>query len=166
MSKGLILVISGGQTGADRGALDAARQVGILIGGWCPYGRRAEDGTVPLHLGLQEIRGGYRERTECNVVSSHATLLVHMGKLGPGSRLTMELANKHGRPLFAGCDLRDTRTAADRTAVWLGSMVETFGFGLVLNVAGPRESTNPGLQVLTFDTLCPIFARYRLNPQE
>lgn len=61
-------IISGGQTGADRAALDAAIESSVSIGGSCPAGRKAEDGEIPEYYGLQEISGGYRQRTRKNVV--------------------------------------------------------------------------------------------------
>ena len=75
-------IVSGGQTGADRAGLDAAMKFGLAVGGYCPKGRLAEDGTVPEHYPLVEMaKGGYSVRTERNVIESDGTLILNIGKL-------------------------------------------------------------------------------------
>lgn len=133
-------VISGGQTGVDRGALDAAIAVGIDHGGWCPRGRLAEDGRIPERYHLQETASTeYVVRTEQNVITSEATLILHVGTVSGGTKLTRRLSNKHQRP----CRLVELTGAPDpgQTRQWLDELeVE------ILNVAGPRESSFPGLE--------------------
>lgn len=92
-------IISGGQTGADRGALDVAIDLNISHGGWIPKGRKTEDGTLPDKYHLQEMQTrSYPARTEQNVIDSDGTLILSHGKLTGGSALTMELAEKRHRP--------------------------------------------------------------------
>jgi len=87
----LLKVISGGQTGVDRGALDAAIELGVECGGWCPTGRLAEDGLIPERYPVVELgNGGYAERTAQNVADSDATLIISNGKPIGGTRETME----------------------------------------------------------------------------
>ena len=134
-------VVSGGQTGADRGALEAALAAGVAHGGWCPRGRRAEDGEIPGRFQLDETpSGSYAERTERNVLDSDATLLITRGAPAGGSALTARLARRHKRPLLH-LDLdRPLLDPAGTICAWLDQhRVE------VLNVAGPRESTTPGI---------------------
>lgn len=133
-------IVSGGQTGVDRGALDAAIELGIEHGGWCPLGRRAEDGVIPAQYRLRETDSThYAARTERNVLESDATLIVARGKLSGGTRLTRELARRHGRPCLV-IRPRDG-LLLDSARDWLEEHRVT-----TLNVAGPRESQAPGIQ--------------------
>jgi len=106
-------IVSGGQTGADRAALDWAIEHGIPHGGWCPKGRRAEDGPIAGRYQLKETpSANYVQRTEWNARDSGGTVVFSMGEiLTGGSQKTVELARQHRRP--------------------------------VLNVAGPRASKEP-----------------------
>ena len=93
-------IISGGQTGVDRAALDAAIELGIPHGGWCPRGRRAENGVIPSRYQLKEIEGiDYSERTRRNIVESDATLILTSGPLQGGTLLTFNLCIKLSRPV-------------------------------------------------------------------
>ncbi|HEY7840847.1 MAG TPA: putative molybdenum carrier protein [Gammaproteobacteria bacterium] len=135
-------IVSGGQTGVDRAALDAAIRHGIAHGGWCPRGRLAEGGTVPDRYALRETNSwDYAERTEKNVLDSNGTLILNSGPLEGGTLLTREFAEEHGRPWL----LVDLEAGLDAPAVrdWLRA--RNIG---VLNVAGPRESKRPGIYVL------------------
>src|SRR5438876_1977372 len=86
-------IISGGQTGVDRAALDVALELGIPCGGWCPQGRRAEDGVIPARYPLRETPWwGYPQRTEWNVRDSDGTLILAEGEPDRGTVLTRELA--------------------------------------------------------------------------
>jgi hypothetical protein len=132
-------VVSGGQTGVDRSALDAAIEQGIDHGGWCPRGRLAEDGTIPALYRLVETESTeYPVRTERNVVDSDGTLILFRERLVGGTELTRRLAAKHGRP----CYLADLARTTDlrRVRSWLADHDIR-----VLNVAGPRESSSPGI---------------------
>jgi hypothetical protein len=133
-------VVSGGQTGVDRAALDVAIALGIAHGGWCPRGRRAEDGVIPERYRLREhASADYAARTEQNVVDSDATLIVARGEPTGGTALTRDLALRHGKPHL----VVDLDVPQDPAAVrdWIGAHhVRT------LNVAGPRESQQPGVQ--------------------
>ncbi len=132
-------IVSGGQTGVDRAALDAAITMGIPHGGWCPRGRLAEDGSIPEMYRLQQTDSPeYRIRTERNVVDSDATLILCLDRPSGGTELTRRLAQEHGR-LCQVVDLNDP-LAPDEIADWLHKHDVH-----VLNVAGPRESQSPGI---------------------
>jgi Circularly permutated YpsA SLOG family len=132
-------IVSGGQTGVDRAALDVALDLGVPCGGWCPHGRRAEDGAVPARYPLVETpSSGYPQRTAWNVRDSDATLVLTRGRPRGGTALTLRLASRAGRPALA-VDL-DRTPDARAVAAWLRSV----DVG-VLNVAGPRESDAPGI---------------------
>lgn len=132
-------VVSGGQTGVDRAALDAARELDIPHGGWCPRGRRAEDGRVPAEYALRETATrDYAERTQRNVLDSDGTLILHRGPLTGGTLLTRQLAERCGRPTLL----------VDLDAPLLPALVrgwcESHAIA-TLNIAGPRESSAPGI---------------------
>ena len=94
-------VVSGGQTGVDRAALDVALMLGIPCGGWCPKGRLAEDGVIPPHYPLRESDSrDYAYRTRLNVRDSDGTLILHRGVLNGGTALTLRCARELGRPVF------------------------------------------------------------------
>jgi hypothetical protein len=138
-------VISGGQTGVDRGALDAAIRAGIVHGGWCPQGRLAEDGRIPERYGLRETDSRqYAVRTERNVLDSDATLILCRGRPIGGTELTLRLARRHKRPHLV-VDLDQPSDPAAVTA-WLKQNDIK-----VLNVAGPRESQSPGIEAVSRD---------------
>jgi hypothetical protein len=87
----LTKIISGGQTGADRAALDAAIEYGVPHGGWIPKGRRTEDGRLPDRYILQETSNiGYPQRTKLNILDSDGTLIFSHGKLTGGICLYLE----------------------------------------------------------------------------
>jgi hypothetical protein len=133
-------IISGGQTGADRAALDFAIQYRISHGGWVPKGRLAEDGPIPAKYKLQEMpTSNYQKRTEQNVVDSEGTVIISNGKLTGGSAYTQRMAKKHHRP-FLHIDLKEhgVLPAALEILTWIGENNIQ-----VLNVAGPRTSKDP-----------------------
>jgi len=143
-------IVSGGQTGADRGGLDAAIYCKIHNGGWCPQGRKAEDGIIPEKYQLQETSSsGYLPRTEANVVDSDFTLIFTIGKLSGGSLKTMEFAKKHQRPALhidlGGLSREETVKSIVK---WLAEKVTkpTPPLNCALNVAGQRESKACGIQ--------------------
>lgn len=135
-------IISGGQTGADQGALDAAIALGIPHGGWIPKGRKTEDGPLPERYLLREMSTtSYPKRTEKNILDSHGTLIFTNGQLSGGSALTKKLATQHGLP----CLHIDLKTTTIPEAI---SFIRTWiqdNKIAVLNVAGSRESKRPGI---------------------
>ena len=159
---GLVLerVLSGAQTGVDRGALDAAIRLGVPHGGWCPRGRRAEDGVIPERYEVRETPSAdYEQRTEWNVWDADATLIITEGPPSGGTGYTVEIARLAGRPCLV-VDLLDEGVAGKgdagqapiRVREWLaGEGVRS------LNVAGPRETKCPGIagraEQLIVDTL-------------
>src|SRR5437763_11681032 len=101
----LLKVISGGQTGVDRGALDAALAFEVTCGGWCPAGRLAEDGTIPKRYPVMELaNAGYAERTARNVANSDGTLVMSKGEPIGGARATRDRRVQMAQPdLHIGC---------------------------------------------------------------
>ncbi len=143
-------IISGGQTGADQGALDTAIRLGIEHGGWIPKGRKTEAGPLPEHYRLQEMpTGQYPARTEKNVVSAEATVIFTHGALTGGSLLTQQIAIRHGRP-WLHVDL--AATAAFETARNIADWIKAYDIR-VLNVAGSRASQDPQIYQATADIL-------------
>lgn len=142
----LIGIVSGGQTGADRAALDYAINHGVAHGGWCAQGRLAEDGSIPERYNLLELVGGsYVDRTRQNVLDSEGTLILNLGALEDGTLATRKYAEIDRKPiLLVQLDRLKTSTQAKREAnrvlKWLRSNEIA-----VLNVAGPRESKRPGI---------------------
>jgi hypothetical protein len=133
-------IVSGGQTGVDRAALDAAIKLGIAHGGWVPKGRLAEDGPLPETYHLRETSTAvYAERTEKNVIDSDGTLIISRGELTGGSEATRESALKHERP-WLHVDL--SRMSAFMSAVRIADWLRAHGIR-ILNVAGPRASKDP-----------------------
>ena len=124
----------------DRAALDAALTLGIAAGGWCPRGRRAEDGPIPPRYPLEETdSASYRSRTRRNVEDSDGTVILAWGALAGGTRFTAAYAERRGRP-HAIVDLaRWSDADVQRVRAWLAAHdIRT------LNVAGPRASQAPG----------------------
>ena len=133
-----MVIVSGGQTGVDRAAWDAAIELGLPIGGWVPRGRRAEDGVIPeKYSGLREADSAEPAvRTVLNVRDSDATLIFSHGPLTGGSRQTLETAARLERPVLH-VDLSNTTDAEAVASVrtWLLAVRPN-----ILNVAGPRAS--------------------------
>lgn len=146
-------IVTGGQTGVDRGALDAAIELQIPCGGWCPRGRLAEDGVIPDRYPLQETSSPrYAVRTRQNVIDSTATLILCRGPLEGGTALTFRLAERFDRPrlvidLTEETDLELVRQWIDRHDV------------RVLNVAGPRESSSAGIARAAYKFLLELLGR-------
>jgi hypothetical protein len=132
-------IVSGGQTGVDRAALDVALELGIPCGGWCPRGRKAEDGRIARRYPLRETPSArYAQRTRWNVRDSDGTLILTMGELTGGTALTFKVAQSIGRPAFV-VDL-----SHGRAVVPVRKWIRKHDIG-VLNIAGPRESTRTGV---------------------
>lgn len=143
-------IISGGQTGADRAALDVAIELGIPHGGWIPKGRRTEDGSLPEKYQLQEMpTTSYPKRTEKNVLDSDGTLIMSHGKLAGGSAVTRRLAKKQHRPwIHIDMEKLLVSEAAALVRFWIS------GNGIqVLNVAGPRASKDSLICQVTTEVL-------------
>ena len=145
-------IVSGGQTGVDRAALDAARALGVPCGGWCPKGRLAEDGRLPERYPLVETPSDdYAQRTEWNVRDSDGTLILYRGVLTGGSALTARLAERYDRPSLA----LDLQSSPDPLAIreWIAKNQIR-----ALNVAGPRASGAPGLYEQARELLAAVLA--------
>jgi predicted Rossmann fold nucleotide-binding protein DprA/Smf involved in DNA uptake len=143
-------IISGGQTGVDRGALDAALESGAPCGGWCPDGRRAEDGVIPTRYPLMELAGaGYPERTRRNVVDSDGTVILHHGPLSSGTLLTLETCEELLKPvcLIDGDENRPAQAAKQVREFIAAQDIQR------LNVAGPRASHWPGAHQYAQDVI-------------
>jgi hypothetical protein len=145
-------IISGGQTGADRAALDWAITNAIPHGGWCPKGRRAEDGIIPKRYQLEETPSrDHEQRTMWNVCDADATLIVTLNEdvIG-GSLLTREYAKQIGKPYL---HLSPTNDWRERIKAFLGKYSIQ-----ILNVAGPRRSEAPGIEPFVYEVLDEIKA--------
>jgi hypothetical protein len=137
-------LVSGGQSGVDRAALDAALELGLPCGGWCPKGRKAEDGPIADRYPLTETPSAqYSQRTRWNIRDSDGTLILSWGELTGGTLLTADECRKAGKPHLV-LDLADEEhlLEAIATARTWGAANVASG---VLNVAGPRESSHPGI---------------------
>ena len=171
-------IISGGQTGVDRGALDAALASGIDHGGFCPLGRRAEDGVIPDRYALTEAStAAYPPRTAMNVRLGHGTLLLVHGKAGfvhsVGTKLTLNMCRQQKKPWHAADPRR--KEHIPRVASWIDELARSLkqvpgwlegleaerDHQVVINVAGPRESKNPGIHDETVDFLRMVFDQLR-----
>jgi len=128
-------IVSGGQTGVDRAALDAAMSLAMPVGGWCPRGRRALDGVIPAQYPLTETRGkAYQTRTKWNVRDSDATLILCHGEPGGGTALTLSYCRELSKPCF----IRRLHEGGDASLQELLQWLSVQRVA-VLNVAGPRE---------------------------
>ena len=133
-------IVSGGQTGADVAALDAAIELNIPHGGWIPKGRKTEAGPLPDKYQLQEMpTGSYTRRTEQNVIDSDGTAILSYGSLSGGSLKTYNYAKKHNKPCL---HLDMTRLPVDEAVKEMLQWIEEHNIQ-VLNVAGPRGSKDP-----------------------
>ena len=152
MKKDELKIVSGGQTGVDRGGLQAAMDLGLAWGGWAPKGWRAEDGTIPplYRANMQEhTSANYLGRTRRNVVDSHATLIVtNAYPLNGGTLKTRFFCEEALRSHFV-VSLGET-DAVGKVQQWLGQFFAIeHPIPFVLNVAGPRESKANGIEERT-----------------
>jgi len=133
----LVKIVSGEQTGVDRGALDAALVAGFPCGGWCPADRGAEDGVIAQRYPIKPLPGGgYRERTRQNVIDSDGTAILFYEALKGGTRLTRNLCVREKKPFIV---LDAKQISESRAADAIAWFVEENQVA-VLNVAGPRLS--------------------------
>ena len=146
----LARIVSGGQTGVDRGALEAALAEGFPCGGWCPQGRAAEDGEIPARYPVSELTGaGYAERTLQNVIDSDGTAILYTCALEGGTRRTAEHCIERSKPhvvIDAGATFPHDAARA------IADFVARHGVR-VLNVAGPRASKWPGAHGYAFEAV-------------
>ena len=138
-------IISGGQTGVDRAALDIAialsNELGISVGGYCPKGRIAEDGIIDDNYPLTETTTtAYTQRTEWNVKHSDGTLILSCGKLTKGTALTLKFVKQRQKPYFVVDLSQDYTGICSEIVSWLTNKQIT-----ILNIAGSRESSSPGI---------------------
>jgi Circularly permutated YpsA SLOG family len=145
-------IVSGGQTGVDRAALDFAIRRGIPHGGYCPKGRRSESGRIARKYRLMECASpDYAMRTVLNVTHSDGTLILTRGRPEGGTQRTVFLCREYGKPTFI-IDLERKMDIAG-FAAWL------FEYEIgTLNVAGPRETKQSGIGKQTRETLEELFA--------
>lgn len=140
-------IVSGGQTGADRAALDFALHIGIECGGWVPKGRMAEDGVIPAHYPnlVETDSDDPNIRTELNVRDADATILITRGAPTGGSAFTAEVAMRLGKPILHVDLLRKSMDqVVPEVCRWLQDLHPA-----ILNVAGPRASDDPAIYDFT-----------------
>ena len=143
-------IISGGQTGIDRAALDVALKYGIECGGWCPAGRLDELGRIPDRYPVKELEeGSFAERAWQNVKDSDGTMIIYFNKLRGGTEYTVECCNKLQRPHVL---IDAAKTFSECAAKLMVDLVQNHKID-ILNVAGPRESEWANGYTYAFRTL-------------
>lgn len=151
-------IVSGGQTGVDRGALDAALCVSFPCGGWCPEGRQAEDGPIPERYPVRVLAGAdYPRRTRQNVVDSDGTLIISFGEPSGGTLGTVQFCEQLQKPVLVVDALKD---GVDDVAGKSIDFIHLHSIH-VLNVAGPRESKDAGAAAFAKLVVGKLLARER-----
>ncbi len=154
MPKGYFTIVSGGQTGADRGGLEAAIDMDVPHRGYCPKGRKAEDGVIPPQFKMSETSvSTYKLRTELNVADSCGTLIFTAGPLNGGSLLTYEFTTAAEKPVL----WIDLTIAGDYWQVIIEFVAQNTIWDL--NVAGNRESKAPGIQQRVRTIMAQVLVR-------
>jgi predicted Rossmann fold nucleotide-binding protein DprA/Smf involved in DNA uptake len=135
-----VKIVSGGQTGVDRAALDVALKRGIACRGWCPAGRLDEFGKIPGHYPLQELEnGGFAERTRQNVIESDGTVIIYDRQLSGGTEETVRYCRELNRPHVL---IDASKVSSETGADLVRNFVTKYSVD-ILNVAGPRQSGWP-----------------------
>jgi hypothetical protein len=144
-------IISGGQSGADRAALDFALKHNISCGGWCPAGRWADDGVIPEIYPLRETASSDpSERTVLNVNDSDGSLIIYYSSLDEGTRHTIDFAKEVKKPVYLARQVDELNP--EEFNLWLDvNRIK------VLNVAGPRESNDAGVYGYALSVLESLF---------
>ena len=151
-----LTIMSGGQTGVDRGALDASLSVGAPCGGWCPAGRKAEDGPIPAKYPLTELPGAdYLARTRKNVEESDATLIITFGAPTGGTKRTVEFCRRLRKPFLV---IDAAATPVDEAVRQVLEFAKGRGVQR-LNVAGPRASGEPRGYYYAFELVRRLLER-------
>lgn len=153
-------IVSGGQTGVDRAALDIAIYFKISHGGWCPKGRLAEDGTIDSQYNLIEsVSSDYSERTKLNIRDSDGTLIIIPSKvtITDGTILTVEEVKKN-KKTYLIIDLEEIESKNEEINAWINTNNIN-----VLNIAGPRESQYPGIYNTCLEAFNGIFSCYKVE---
>lgn len=145
-----IKIVSGGQTGVDRAALDAALKFNVDCGGWCPEGRKAEDGIIPPHYPLTELTGAdYKERTLQNVIDSDGTVIIYFDIISGGTEQTLRFCLQQDKPYLP---IDATKLSPARSAERIRYFVANNDIKTV-NIAGPRASGEPIAYTYTLITM-------------
>jgi hypothetical protein len=156
-------IISGGQTGVDRAALDAALALGFPCGGWCPEGRIDEEGVIPERYPLKELKnGGYKQRTIRNLTEADGTLILYFSDLEGGTEETARQCIKLGRPykLIDGDEVSVARAIELSVAFVRSRAIHE------LNVAGPRASKTPRAYGYAFDVVTGLLLQLEAKADE
>ncbi|WP_173912209.1 putative molybdenum carrier protein [Acinetobacter sp. Marseille-Q1618] len=154
-------IISGGQTGVDRGALDAALAMNVACGGWCPENRMADDGVIPDQYPVKVLpNSGYRKRTKQNVIDSDATVIIYFDYIFPkgGTELTLLECIRQNKPyvLIDAVELSTERAAEKIYAFVIKNKI------VELNVAGPKAQHLPHAHHFTQTTIELLLKKYEL----
>lgn len=153
-------IVSGGQTGVDRAALDAALQTSTPCGGWCPEDRVAEDGKIPDRYPLVELKNaGYSERTLQNVIDSDGTLIIYFDSLSGGTEKTLLFCLENNKPYLL---IDASEIPAPRAVKRISEFVKKKNLN-TLNVAGPRASSAKPAYNYTNKVICRVLEEQ--NPQ-